>query len=219
MNKTLLLKTDSEVEDLQLSKGQVSRAMILHVAAKLATTRGLNGLSIGDLATAVGMSKSGLYAHFKSKQELALATIESAVIIFSQEVIQPGKQVQAGTARLKALADLYLSYLERKVFPGGCFFATVSLELATHPGPTLDRVIKVVDAWLLLLKECVIDGQASGQIDPSAVVEQAVYEIEAMLLAANFLFVMTNDPIKLLQARAGVENVLARLAISDLESA
>src|SRR5499433_3300188 len=97
--------------------GVESRRAILHAAANLATTRGLEGLSIGELAQHIGMSKSGLYAHFKSKEELELATIETAAEIFEREVVQPVTQAPAGTARLQALVNSFLSYLERRVFP------------------------------------------------------------------------------------------------------
>ncbi len=174
--------------------------------------KGLDGLSIGDLAAEVGMSKSGLYAHFKSKGELELATIATAAAIFDSEVLQPVAGVPAGIARLKSLADSFLSHLERRVFPGGCFFAAVAAELDTRPGPARDRVNEVLTSWVSLLRQCILDAQALGEIDPRVEVEQVVFEIQAMLLAANFLFVMNNDPIRLTQSRRGVENVLARVA-------
>jgi AcrR family transcriptional regulator len=197
------------------SKGEASRATILLTAAKLATTRGLDGLSIGDLAAAVGMSKSGLYAHFRSKEELELATIETAAAIFDHEVLQPAAHAAAGTERLGALVDAFLSHLERRVFPGGCFFAAVASELDTRPGPARDRVVALLDTWQSLFRQGILDAQASGQIDPRADVAQAAFEIQAMLLAGNFQFVMTNDPTRLTQAREGVEHVLARLAIRE----
>jgi AcrR family transcriptional regulator len=196
-----------------VSKGQARRDTILRTAAKLATTKGLIGLSIGDLAAKVGMSKSGLYAHFKSKEELELATIATAAAIFDAEVLQPVTPVPAGIERLKALANSFLSHLERRVFPGGCFFAAVAAELDTRPGPARDRVLEVLNSWVSLLRQCLLDAQALGEIDPRAEVGQVVFEVQAMLLAANFLFVMTNDPIRLRQARTGVESVLARWAV------
>jgi AcrR family transcriptional regulator len=208
------LNTSSEGGKPRPSKGQMSRATILLTAAKLATTKGLNGLSLGTLAAEVGMSKSGLYAHFKDKEELELATIETAVVIFDSEVLQPAMQAQAGIEQLKAVANSFLSHLERRVFPGGCFFAAVAAELDTRPGSARDRVVEVLDKWLSLLRQCILDAQVLGEIDPKAEVAQAVFEIEAMLLAANFLFVMTNDPIHLTQARRGIDNVLARLGVS-----
>src|SRR5262249_19527580 len=137
-------KTGLEHNESHVSKGQASRDTILRTAATLATTRGLDGLSIGDLAAEVGMSKSGLYAHFKSKEELELATIETAAAIFDHEVCQPVTQAPAGTARLRALVNSFLSYLERRVFPGGCFFAAVAMELDARPGPMRDRVVEVL---------------------------------------------------------------------------
>ena len=214
MSADLSSKTSSESGEPSPSKGQVSRTTILRAATKLATTKGLDGLSIGYLAAAVGMSKSGLYAHFKSKEQLELATIEAASEIFDREVLRPAMAALAGSQQLRALVDSFLAHLERRVFPGGCFFAAVAMELDTRPGLARDRVVEVQQKWLSLLRKCFLDAQAIGEIDSGADVAQAVFETEAMLLAANFLFVMTNDPTPLAQARSGVENVLARLAVS-----
>lgn len=195
-----------------LSKGEASRTAILQTAAKLATTRGLAGLSIGDLAAEVGMSKSGLYAHFKSKEELELATIEMAAGIFEREVLQRGLAAPAGLRRIRAVVDSFLSHLERRVFPGGCFFAAVAAELDTRPGPARDRIVDVLHQWLELFRQCFQEAQAAGEIPSGVDLEQAVFEIEGMLLSANFLFLMLNDLKPLTQARIGTENVLARLA-------
>jgi AcrR family transcriptional regulator len=213
MNTNLSKKNVAEVAEPGFSKGQASRTTILLTAAKLATTKGLDGLSIGDLAAEVGMSKSGLYAHFKSKEELELATIETATDIFNREVIQPAAGATAGLEQLRALADAFLAHLERRVFPGGCFFAAVAMELDTRPGRARDRVIEVQQKWLSLLKECFLDAQSKGEIDPRADVAQAVFETQAALLAANLFFVLSSDPTPLSQARQAVENVLARLAV------
>jgi hypothetical protein len=111
------------------------------------------------------------------------------------------------------VARSFLAHLERKVFPGGCFFAAVAAELDTRPGPVRDRVVAVIDKWLSALRQCIVDAQTAGEIDPKADVEQVVFEIQAMLLAANLMFVMTNDPQRLGQGRRGVEDVLARVAV------
>src|SRR6476646_2350852 len=99
--------------------GVESRRAILHAAANLATTRGLEGLSIGELAQHIGMSKSGLYAHFKSTEELELATIETAAEIFEQDVLSPAREATGGLSRLLTLTEAFLGHLERRVFPGG----------------------------------------------------------------------------------------------------
>jgi AcrR family transcriptional regulator len=202
-----------ENADHSPSKGQASRENILRAAAKLATTKGLDGLSIGDLAAEVGMSKSGLYAHFKSKEDLELATIEMAATIFEREVLRPVPAAPTGSKKLLALVNSFLDYLKRQIFPGGCFFAAVGMELDTRPGPARDKVIAVQQQWLSLLRQCFLDAKANGEVDDGTEIEQAVFETHAMLLAANFLFVMSNDTTKLKQARRGVDHVLARLAI------
>jgi hypothetical protein len=103
--------------------------------------------------------------------------------------------------------------LERRVFPGGCFFAAVAMELDTRPGAARDRLFEVLNTWAALLRQCILDAQAHGEIDRKPEVDQAVFEIQSMLFTANFLFVMSNDPIRLTQARRGVDTVLARLTV------
>jgi AcrR family transcriptional regulator len=206
--------TDSGKADRRLTAGETSRATILLTAAKLATIKGLNGLSIGELAAEVGMSKSGLYAHFKSKEELDLATIQTAADIFEVEVLRPAMATPAGLQRLRALADAFLLHLERKIFPGGCFFAAAAAELDTRPGAARDRVAQVLEGWLSLLNQCFVEAQANQEISPDADIPQAVFETEGMLVAANLLFVMLDDTKPLRQARQGLENILARLAVT-----
>src|SRR4051812_26019540 len=128
--------------------GIESRRTILDAAARLATTRGLEGLSIGDLAQHIGMSKSGLYAHFKSKEELELATIETAAEIFENDVIRKVPPSPRGLARVDALTEAFLEHLARRVFPGGCFFATVGAQLAAHPGRARDRIMQLQQDWI-----------------------------------------------------------------------
>src|SRR5215475_7442437 len=120
--------------------GKRTRDAILRAAASLATVEGLEGLSIGNLAAATGISKSGLYAHFGSKQELQLATVDEAERILHTEVVEPALAARPGLTQLAAVCEAFFSYVERRVFPGGCFFAATALEMGTHPGPVKDRV-------------------------------------------------------------------------------
>lgn len=176
-------------------------------------------MSIGDLAAAVGMSKSGLYAHFKSKEELELATIDTATAIFEREVLRPAMQAPAGVRRLRALAQSFLDHLERRVFPGGCFFASVAMELDTHPGLARDRVVAVQQQWMALIRQCFLEAQAQTEIDAGTDIAQAVFEVNAMLVAANFLFLLSNDRVPLTQARRGVEHILESKGASAPASA
>lgn len=207
----LEIKMPAKEKKVIHSKGEASRSAILHTAAKLATIKGLDGLSIGDLATEVGMSKSGLYAHFKSKLELDLATIDMAAQIFQQEVLTPAMQAPVGLARLRALCNEFLSHVVRHVFPGGCFFASIAMELNTRPGPTRDRVIEVQEMWFSLFRQCFLDAQEKGEIQPVEDLEQCIFETDAMLLAANFLFTLKDDKRALKQAQTGIEHILARI--------
>ena len=197
----------------QRTAGEKSRQAILRAAAQLATTRGLAGLSIGELAEHMGMSKSGLFAHFGSKEELELETIETAVEIFSGDVLRPALAAAPGLTRLRALAEAFLSHLERKVFPGGCFFAALAAELDTRPGRARDRVRELQGEWMDLLAQCFEEARRLGEIDPAADASLILFELQAMLLAANYSFVMSEDREPLRLARRGLEDVLARIII------
>jgi AcrR family transcriptional regulator len=188
--------------------GERSRHAILDAAARLATVEGLNGLSIGGLADHIGMSKSGLYAHFKSKEELQLATIDTAAALFNAEVVAPAAAAPAGRARLWALSNEFLAHLERGVFPGGCFFASVAAELDTRPGPVRDRIAEFIDTWFGELVEAVQDARAAGEIDSAEDAEQLAFEIDAMLLMGNAAYVMDPGPEALDRARRGIERLI-----------
>lgn len=192
------------------SKGETSRETILHTAARLATVKGINGLSIGDLAAEVGMSKSGIYAHFRNKEEMVLAVIDTAVRVYDIEVMLPAMKVRAGLDRLRALASGFLDHVERKVYPGGCFFVAVSLEVGNNPGPARDQVMIMLAKWLGALRQCVTDAQLDGTLDRQMDADQAVFEIESVLLSANFFYVMTKDAAHMQSARLALEHVLAR---------
>src|SRR5437762_1890992 len=128
--------------------GERSRSAILDAAAKLATVEGIGGLSMGRLADEVGMSKSGLFAHFGSKEELQLATVEKASAVFDAQVLEPASSASTGLDRLQRLVDAYLHYIEVDNFPGGCFFASVLAEVDMRPGPVRDRLVSFLGDWL-----------------------------------------------------------------------
>jgi AcrR family transcriptional regulator len=191
--------------------GVASRHAILHAAAHLATTRGLESLSIGELARHIGMSKSGLYAHFRSKEELELAAIETAAEIFERDVLSPASASPGGLRRVLALSEAFLGHLERRVFPGGCFFATVLAQLAAHPGRARDRVMEVQQRWLLQFTGALGQARDSGDLPRETDIDQLVFEITAMMVRANFTWIVTGDPHVLDQARIGIRHVLERV--------
>jgi AcrR family transcriptional regulator len=192
--------------------GVESRRTILLAAANLATTRGLEGLSIGELAQHIGMSKSGLYAHFKSKEELELATIETAAEIFEEHVLGPAGQSPGGLRRVLALSEAFLGHLERRVFPGGCFFATVAVQLASRPGRPRDRVMDLQKQWVERFAEALSQAVAEGELPRGVDVDQLVFEITAMLVRANFAWIVTGETLVLEQARLGIHHVVERVS-------
>ena len=194
------------------SDGERSRNAILREAAQLATVEGLNGLSIARLADAVGMSKSGLFAHFGSKQELQLATIEVASAIFSEQVLEPALVAPTGLERLRLLADGYLRYVEAANFPGGCFFASIAAEMDTHPGPVRDIAVGFMADWLALLEQTIGEAQTEGDIDPEVEPAQLAFEIEAHLLLSNALFAISAEPTPIERARRALERRFGEVA-------
>ena len=192
------------------SDGERSREAILTEAARLATVDGIEGLSLGRLAGAVGMSKSGLFAHFGSKEELQLATIEKANVVFAEQVVDPALAAASGLERLRLLADGFLRHVEGGVFPGGCFFASVAAEMDTRPGPVRDLAVEAVNDWLGRLVQAVRDAQDQREIDPAEDAEQLAFELHAYLLLANAQFVITGAPEPMERARRGIERRLAQ---------
>jgi AcrR family transcriptional regulator len=190
------------------SDGERSRRAILGAATRLASVEGLEGLSIGRLAEHTGMSKSGLYAHFGSKEELQLATIGEAEEVFDREVVGPAMAAPPGRARVTALCEGFLSHLERRVFPGGCFFASVGAELDARSGPLTDRIREAQAQWLALLVEQVRAAQAAGEVDAEEDADQLTFELDALLLGAHAMFVLFDDVTALRRSRQGIEQRL-----------
>jgi AcrR family transcriptional regulator len=192
----------------QRSDGERSRRTILDEAARLATVEGISGLSLGRLADAVGMSKSGLFAHFGSKEELQLATIETADEIFDQQVREAASPDQGGLERLRALLDAYLRYVESGTFPGGCFFASVTVEVSQQPGAVRDRLVDFMADWIDSLEGAIRDAQKEEAIDRSEDARQLAFELESFLLLANTQFAVTQSSLPIKQGRKAIERRL-----------
>jgi AcrR family transcriptional regulator len=193
------------------SDGERTRAAILREAVSLATVDGLEGLSIGNLADALKMSKSGLYAHFGSKQELQLATVDEAGRIFQLEVIGPALAAPTAVARLVAVCDAFFEHLERRTFPGGCFFAGAALEMGTRPGPVKDRVAAFQTAFHQLLQQLAAAAVQHGDLADDEDPVDLAFELNGIILAADSNFVLHDDPGALTIARKVVRR---RLGVS-----
>ena len=181
--------------------GERTRQAILSAAASLATVDGLDGLSIGNLAAATGISKSGLYAHFGSKRELQLATVEEAQRILDVEVVQRALNAPPGRAQLVAVCEAFFSYVERRVFPGGCFFAATSLEMGARPGPVKDRLAAVQSDFTALLRSFAATAIEQHELPAHEDPDRVAFELHAILLGADTKFVLYDDPAVMALAR------------------
>lgn len=176
------------------SDGERSRQVIVDVVARLATIEGLEGLSIARVAQEAGMSKSGVFGLFGSKLDLQLAAIEEAREVFIREVVRPALARQEGRERLQALCEGFLDYVQGRVFPGGCFFASVAAEVGGRPGPIRDRIRKEQGQWVGLLAENAASAQAAGALEGQQAPTQVALELSALLTGANVAFLLHEDP-------------------------
>jgi AcrR family transcriptional regulator len=192
-------------------KGERTRQSILERAVDLASLEGLEGLTIGRLAEDLGMSKSGLFAHFGSKEDLQLATIEAASQRYISEVFTPALQEARGYPRLMAICRAWLSYIRREVFPGGCFFAAASFEFDGRPGPVRDLVRRLMDDWIGALERAIVMARDEGHLDPEVDPSQLAFELNSLLFGANFAFYLRNDRAAIDRAQRAIESRLEAL--------
>jgi AcrR family transcriptional regulator len=168
----------------QPSKGAQTRAAILDRAVDLASVEGLEGLTIGRLAAELRMSKSGLFAHFGSKQELQLATIAAAAERFRTAVIEPATSAPDGAPRLRAMGERYLGHLD--LYSGGCFWGATSAEYDDRPGPVRDAIAGALDAWMGELER---QAGIAGVEHP----ERFAFELYAVVMGANARYRLSGD--------------------------
>jgi AcrR family transcriptional regulator len=181
--------------------GERTRDAILRAAASLATVEGLDGLSIGHLAAALGMSKSGLSEHFGSKQELQLATVAEAARIFDTEVVQPALMAPAGLGQLAAVCEAFFAHLERHTFPGGCFMASAALEMGARPGPVRDLITAFQAQFGELIRGFAAAALARRELPAGEDPDRLAFELNGIMLATDTNFVLHDDPAVLDLAR------------------
>jgi AcrR family transcriptional regulator len=190
--------------------GERSRRRVVEQATRLATTEGLDGLSIGRLAVATGMPKSSVYVLFGSKEELQLATVEAARATFVDEAVTPAlASTEAGRARLLALCEGFLSYVERRVFPGGCFFVAASAELGARTGRVRDLVAAYQQQWRELLQQAAREAAARGELPHEADPDQLAFELGALLAGTDIVAVLHDDDSVIERARDAIHGRLA----------
>jgi len=196
--------TTSSTAGLATGKGAETRAAILDRAIDLASVEGLEGLTIGQLAAELEMSKSGLFAHFGSKQELQLATVEAAARRFRAAVIEPALGTPDGAPRLRAMAESYLTHLDSGAYSGGCFWVATSAEYDDRPGPVRDAIAAALERWLAELER---QAGIAGASEPG----RFAFELYAVVMGANSRYRLSGDRKAFDYAHAVVDRLLSEL--------
>ena len=189
-------------------KGVRTRESILRAAVDLASVEGLEGLTIGRLADELKMSKSGLFAHFGSKEELQLATIEMARQIFVEHIVRPALAAPEGIERLVSLCQGWLAHIDRKVFKGGCFFSAASMEFDSRTGPIRDSIADAMKAWLATLTRAVEAAKKARHLKATVEPDRFAFEIYSLAMGANWALQLLDDRSALKKAQ---QNILERI--------
>ena len=188
--------------------GERKRREILVAAMDVGSAEGLGGLSIGRLAEEIGMSKSGLFAHFGSKEELQLATIGFAAEDYERRVLAPAQDAEPGLARLRALLDAWVTYIDATGNRGGCFFDAASSEFSSRPGPVRERLAQLSRGWLRRLEQearaAVRMGELAREVDP----ELLAFKLHAYVEEANWARELFDDRRSFHKARCAIDETL-----------
>jgi AcrR family transcriptional regulator len=193
-----------------VSKGEITRQSILEHAASLATQVGLEGLSIGKLATDLELSKSGLFAHFQSKEALQIEVVEFASARFIDTVVRPALAAPRGEPRVRALFDFWMRRPRDNKQTGGCFFVAASTELDDRPGPVRDRLVRTQRDWFDLIantvRTAIKEGHFTGAVDP----DQFAQELHGIMLGFHHAARLLAEAKAGARARKAFEALLER---------
>ncbi|HWM89157.1 MAG TPA: TetR/AcrR family transcriptional regulator [Thermoanaerobaculia bacterium] len=192
-----------------MGKGAETRERILDQAVRIASRDGLDGLTIGSLSSELGLSKSGLFAHFGSKDELQIQVLQAAVDRFTENVIRPALSVPRGEPRIRALFENWLAWSNAPEMPGGCILVGVSTELDDRPGPQRELLAKAFrDRAAFMAKAArmaVEAGHFRSDLDP----EQFAFDLDAIVLGYHHAQRLMRDPRAGQRARASFERLLS----------
>ena len=191
-------------------RGDRTRQAVAAHAAAIASVDGLRGMSLSQLADGLGVNKSSIQAAYKTKEDVQIAAVAAATQIFVGAVVAPAQQQPEGLTRLQALVDSWLSYIERRVLPGGCFMGATLAEFDSHPGSVRDALASARRGWLAVLEREAAIAQQAGDLPPSPPADMLAFEIDALLAAANVARNLSDDTKPLATAR---ELIALRLGV------
>jgi AcrR family transcriptional regulator len=192
-----------------MGKGAETRERILDQAVRLASRDGLDGLTIGTLSSELGLSKSGLFAHFGSKDELQLQVLQAAVELFEQNVIRPALAVPRGEPRLRALMEHWLTWQNNPDMPGGCLIVAASVELDDRPGPLRDYLVHSHQRRHDFVAKAARLAIEAGHFRPDLDAEQFAFDVNSIVLGYHHAYRMLRDLQARERARAAFERLLA----------
>lgn len=201
-------------EGRALQKGQQTKAVIVEAALGLATHIGLEGLSIGALADVTGMSKSGVFAHFGSREELQISVIREYHVRFEQEVFYPAMNAPRGVARLRAMFDHWMQRTSIEI-DSGCIYISGAVEFDDRAGPVRDALASSVLTWLAAMKRAIEQAKELGQLRADVSPDQMLFEIHGLILALHYEARFLQTPGSIDRANAGFDNILARYGEPD----
>ncbi|WP_344666383.1 TetR/AcrR family transcriptional regulator [Catenulispora yoronensis] len=202
--------------DGRVARGDETRRRILRRAVDIASVEGLEGLSIGRLAKELEISKSGVFTRFGSKEELQLAAVQAAAVIYRRHVIEPALAVPPGLRRVWQLCDSWLDYSRQRVFPGGCFFFAASAEFDAQVGPVRDALAAAGRDWKRFVERTVEDARQLGELAEDTDAGQLAFELNAFLDAANATSIMHDDPVAYDRARTAIRIRLEAIVTGPL---
>ncbi|MFG2969226.1 TetR/AcrR family transcriptional regulator [Streptomyces sp. NPDC048288] len=202
--------------DGRVERGNRTRRAVLDRTVGIASVEGLEALSVGRLATELGLSKSGVFALFGSKEELQLATVREAGRIFTERVIRPVVADPAGIARVWRLCEGWLEYSRGRVFPGGCFFYEVIAEFDARSGPVHDAVVRAQRDWSAYMERTLAEAREAGELRADADVPQLAFELVALMETANGVAVLHGEETAYRRARIGIAARLRTAAVDPL---
>jgi AcrR family transcriptional regulator len=188
--------------------GRATRQRILHHAVQQASVHGFESLAFGALARDLDMSKSGLYAHFGTKEQLQTATYDAAISLFAEHVVAPTLEIDAATPAVRRLVEQWIAYIERDVFAGGCILTSASTEYDHRPGPLRDRTAQSGIDWLHFIADLARRDQALGHLDPSLEPDDIAFQVRAAFLAMNWYYQLFRQPAAFERGRTLVNRIL-----------
>ncbi|WP_372345395.1 TetR/AcrR family transcriptional regulator [Streptomyces sp. KL116D] len=204
--------------DGRVARGNETRRLVLRRTVDIASVEGLEALSIGRIATELKLSKSGVFALFGSKEELQLATVRAASLVYEEKVVRPALATPPGVARLWDLCGTWLEYSRERVFPGGCFFYGVLAEYDAREGAVHDALARAQRSWVALVERCAREAREAGELHADTDVAQLAFELIALMEMANAHSVMHDESGGYRRARVGIAARLAS-AVTDEELA